>query len=303
VRKYAAVGRCTKQENCAAQPTQFPKLREDFPPCGVVACNSLSDSVYNPPSNPVAQFPEAFAILVAHDNQTRLGVLGDVGGFVGVAIDLDHAAGGRPSNPIEDQSAFYFAAGRTLKCMMLIAGHHHGVVPNYLHQTHLSAARYTTHRAYSPPDKVGFNGAMKMWSNTDVTRIIHKHVYCDDCGIRRRVLRATPSSVQCGQVVRNRTEKKKEPGKTLSRGLVHVPSARSGAISEMSLACDVWATGWRASCRIETASALLYFPRLFSHLKCRSRQRDWERIPLRELREDDRLVAALSNVTLNLGIE
>jgi hypothetical protein len=94
--------------------------------------------------------------LVAHDNQTRLGVPGDVRAFLGVAIDLDYAAGGRPSNPIEDQSALYFAAGRAFKCMMLIAGHHHGVVPNYLHQAHLSAARYTTHCAHSLPRSVGF---------------------------------------------------------------------------------------------------------------------------------------------------
>jgi len=88
-------------------------------------------------------------MLVAHDNQTRLGVFGDVRSFLSVAINLDHAAGGRPSSPIEDQSALYFAAGRAFKYVMLIADHHHGVVANYLHQTHLSAARYTTHRAYS----------------------------------------------------------------------------------------------------------------------------------------------------------
>ena len=110
---------------------------------------ALATSVYDPPSDPVAQLPEAFAILVAHDNQTRLGVRGDVGGFRGVAMNLDHAAGGRPSSSIKGQSTLYFAAARAFKYVMLIADHHHGVVSNYLHQTHLSAARYTTHRAYS----------------------------------------------------------------------------------------------------------------------------------------------------------
>jgi len=56
--------------------------------------NSLATSVYNTPSDPIAQLPEAFPILVAHNNQTRVGVLGDVRGFLGVAINLDHAAGG-----------------------------------------------------------------------------------------------------------------------------------------------------------------------------------------------------------------
>src|SRR5262249_15553084 len=51
--------------------------------------------------DPIAQLPEAFPILVAHNNQTRVGVLGDVRGFLGVAINLDHAAGGRPSSPEE----------------------------------------------------------------------------------------------------------------------------------------------------------------------------------------------------------
>jgi len=104
---------------------------------------------------------------------------------------LDHAAGGRPSNPIEDQSAFYFAAGRALKCMMLIAGHHHGGVPNYCIKR-ISAPQGTQRIARTPSRQSRFNSAMKMWSNTDVTRIIHKHVYCDDCEIRRRVLQATP---------------------------------------------------------------------------------------------------------------
>jgi hypothetical protein len=41
-----------------------------------------------------------------------------------------------------------FAAAGTLKYMMLIAAHHHGVVLDYLHQMHLSAARHTTHRTH-----------------------------------------------------------------------------------------------------------------------------------------------------------
>jgi hypothetical protein len=113
------------------------------------SAQSLATSVCNPPSDPVAQLPEAFAILVAHDNQTRLGVRGDVRGFLSVAMNLDYTAGGRPSSSIEGQSALYFAAAGAFKYVMLIADHHHGVVSNYLHQTHLSAARYTTHRAYS----------------------------------------------------------------------------------------------------------------------------------------------------------
>jgi hypothetical protein len=111
----------------------------------------LATSVYNPPSDPVTKLPKALAISVVHNHQTRLVVLSDVGGFLGIGINLDHAAGGRPSTPIEGQSALYFAAGRAFKCMMLIARHHHGVVPNCLHQMHLSAAGYTTHRAYSLP--------------------------------------------------------------------------------------------------------------------------------------------------------
>src|SRR5262249_46223675 len=143
-----------------------------------MAGNSPSASVYTPPSDPVTQLPETFAISVAHDNQTRFGVLGDVRGFVGDAINLDHAAGGRPSNPIEDQSAFYFAAGRALKCMMLIAGHHHGVVPNYLHQTHLSAARYTTHRAYSLPTR------SVQWGHEDVVKHGRDPNYPQACILR-----------------------------------------------------------------------------------------------------------------------
>jgi hypothetical protein len=123
---------------------QFPKIHNR-----VVARDSLTNSVYDPPSDPVTQIPETFAIWIAHHDQTGLGVLGDMGGFLDAAIDLDHAAGRRPSNPIEDQSALYFVAGRAFECMVLIAGHHHGVVSNYLHQTHLSAARHTTHPAYS----------------------------------------------------------------------------------------------------------------------------------------------------------
>jgi hypothetical protein len=72
-----------------------------------------------------------------------------VRGFLSVAMNLDYTAGGRPSSSIEGQSTLYFAAARAFKYVMLIADHHHSVVSNYLHQMHLSAARYTTHRAYS----------------------------------------------------------------------------------------------------------------------------------------------------------
>ena len=129
-----------------------------------MTCNSLSASVYNPPSDPVTQLPETFAISVAHDNQARLSIFGDVRSFVGVAINLDHAAGGRPSNPIEDQSAFYFAAGRALKCMMLIAGHHHGGVPNYCIKR-ISAPQGTQRIARTRFDRVGSFSTMRTWSN------------------------------------------------------------------------------------------------------------------------------------------
>ena len=124
-----------------------------------------ASSVYNPPSDPIAQLSKSFAILVAHDNPTRLGVHGDVQGFLGVAMNLNHAAAGRPSTPIEDQSALDFAAGRTFKRVVLIADHHHGVVSDYLHQTHLGAARHTTHRSYSLPTSSFLSSTMKARSN------------------------------------------------------------------------------------------------------------------------------------------
>lgn len=165
----------------------------------LVARNSLATSVYNTPSDPIAQLPEAFPISVAHNNQTRVGVLGDVRGFLGVAINLDQAAGGRPSSPVENQSALYFAASRAFKYVMLIADHHHGVVSNYLHQTHLSAARYTTHRAYSLASDEG----RFIWHYEDVVKgtrppIIHKHVWLQCWEIRHGVRRATPSGVGRG---------------------------------------------------------------------------------------------------------
>jgi hypothetical protein len=55
----------------------------------------LATSVYNPPSDPVTQLPKALAISVVHDHQTRLAVLSDVRGFLGIGINSDHAAGGR----------------------------------------------------------------------------------------------------------------------------------------------------------------------------------------------------------------
>jgi hypothetical protein len=117
-----------------------------------------------------------FSILVAHNNQTRVGVLGDVRGFLAVAINLNHGACGRPSSPVEDQPALYFAAGRAFKYMMLIADHHHGVVSNYLHQTHLSAARYTTHRAYS------LRHGRFMWHYEDVVKGTRPGLSTSMCG-------------------------------------------------------------------------------------------------------------------------
>ena len=162
------------------------------------AANSLATLVYNPPSDPVTQLAEAFAISVAHDNQTRFGVRGDVRGFLSVAINLDHAAAGRPSSPIEGQSALYFAAARAFKYVMLIADHHHGVVPNYLHQSHLSAARYTTHHAYSLPIKVSsssttktsLNGRDPNYPHACVLQMTAKSVSCPVSHTRKRGTRS-----------------------------------------------------------------------------------------------------------------
>src|SRR5262245_50524962 len=87
----------------------------------------------------------------------------------------------------------------------------------------ISAPQGTQRIARTPSRQGRFNSAMKMWSNTDVTQIIHKHACPNDRKIRRRVLRATLSSVECGQVVKNGS-KKRQHGNTLSGGLVQVPS-------------------------------------------------------------------------------
>src|SRR6266540_5667504 len=50
---------------------------------------------------------------------------------------------------VEHEPALDLRAGRALQRMVLVAGHHHGVVPHHLHQEHLCATRNTTHRTYS----------------------------------------------------------------------------------------------------------------------------------------------------------
>jgi hypothetical protein len=109
----SALGHATKRGEVAADrsysgPSQHVLI-------ATVGEAPVAASVCNPPSDPVTQFAEAPAILVAHDNQTRLGVLGDVRVFLAVGINSDHAAGGRPSIPTEGQSALDFVAGRAFK--------------------------------------------------------------------------------------------------------------------------------------------------------------------------------------------
>ena len=49
----------------------------------------------------------------------------------------------------EDKSPLNITAGGTHEGAVLVARDQHGLVPDYVHQVHLCAARKTTHRAYS----------------------------------------------------------------------------------------------------------------------------------------------------------
>jgi hypothetical protein len=103
--------------------------------------------------------------LVLQDNLTGLTISSKVISLANVGVNPHDTACGRSSCPREHPSALYPTASRAFKGVVLKAPHHHGGVPDDLHQAHSCAAVDATHN-FIPPFFIYFLGADGMkWAN------------------------------------------------------------------------------------------------------------------------------------------